>query len=99
LTSRSQIAALLVGLRFGRKLIVRISPEQARFVTMVFDESDTWELMDQDRAALQWAMDRIESLQDELNILRKLSPQAALPPRQKSSPRPKRRQSLMAYPS
>ncbi len=76
---------------------MRIIPEQARFVAMVFDESDTWDLSDQDRVALQWAMGQIESLQGELDALRKLCPQAAVTSEQEAAAFTETRWSLRAY--
>ena len=46
---------------------MKISPEQARFIAMATDEDDTWDMTDQDKAALRWAMKRIESLQADLD--------------------------------
>ena len=57
---------------------MEISPEQAWFVAMASDESDTWDLSSQDRDALKWGIDQIKSLQDELDALRKVSPQSAI---------------------
>ena len=59
---------------------MKISPDQARFIAMATDEDYTWDISDQDRKALRWAMDQIASLEAELGALCKPSPQAAAIP-------------------
>jgi len=49
---------------------MRISPEHARFIAMATDEGGTWNLTEQDGAALDWAMNEIENLRSELEKLR-----------------------------